>query len=210
MVPYGSPEDIGVIQLAWLGDSVWELHQRLRHVHFPLKSKDLHLSVVNEVKAKSQSKSLSQIEHLLNSNEMDLIRRARNKTKRYPKSSDPTIYSRATGFETLIGWLFLKDPQRLSTLFEYLELKMNLTMKKSSKKKFPGKNNKEYKKSLDFSRFSKNTNRSEKNDRFLNNSSKNKKVENLKKNDENNTFSCLLYTSPSPRDIPLSRMPSSA
>ena len=75
MVPYGSPEDIGVIQLAWLGDSVWELHQRLRHVHFPLKSKDLHLSVVNEVKAKSQSKSLSQIEHLLNSNEIDLIRR---------------------------------------------------------------------------------------------------------------------------------------
>ena len=48
-----------------------------------LKSKDLHLSVVNEVKAKSQSKSLSQIEHLLNSNEIDLIRRARNKTKRY-------------------------------------------------------------------------------------------------------------------------------
>ena len=33
---------------------------------FPLKSKELHLSVVNEVKAKSQSKSLSQIEHLLN------------------------------------------------------------------------------------------------------------------------------------------------
>ena len=79
MVPYGSPEEIGVIQLAWLGDSVWELHQRLRHVHFPLNSKELHLSVVNEVKAKSQSKSLSQIEHLLNSFEIDLIRRARNK-----------------------------------------------------------------------------------------------------------------------------------
>ncbi len=46
---------------------------KTKHVHFPLKSKDLHLSVVNEVKAKSQSKSLSQIEHLLNSNEMDLI-----------------------------------------------------------------------------------------------------------------------------------------
>ena len=124
MVPYGTPEDIGVIQLAWLGDSVWELHQRLKHVHFPLKSKELHLSVVNEVKAISQSKLLSEIEHLLNANEMDLIRRARNKSKRYPKSSDPTIYSRATGFETLIGWLFLKDPQRLSTLFEHLEIKM--------------------------------------------------------------------------------------
>ena len=124
MVPHGSPEEIGVIQLAWLGDSVWELHQRLKYVHFPLKSKELHLSVVNEVKAKSQSKSLSQIEHLLDENEMDLIRRARNKVKRHPKSSDPAIYSRATGFETLIGWLFLKNPQRLSTLFEYLEINM--------------------------------------------------------------------------------------
>ena len=122
--PFGSPEEIGVIQLAWLGDSVWELHQRLRHVHFPLKSKDLHLSVVNEVKANSQSKSLRQIEHLLNDFEIDLIRRARNKTRRYPKSTDPSIYSRATGFETLIGWLFLKDPNRLSIFFEYLDVKL--------------------------------------------------------------------------------------
>ena len=125
MVPFGSPEEIGVIQLAWLGDSIWELHQRLRYIQYPLKSKELHLSVVNEVKAESQSKSLSQIEHLLSKNEIDLIRRARNKIKRYPKSSDPTVYSRATGFETLIGWLFLKDPQRLSTLFEYLEIKID-------------------------------------------------------------------------------------
>jgi len=121
--PYGSPEEIGVIQLAWLGDSVWELHQRLRHVHIPLKSKDLHLSVVNEVKAQAQSKSLDDIEHLLNSFETNLVRRARNKTKRFPKSVNPAVYSRATGFETLIGWLFLKDPKRLSKIFEYLECK---------------------------------------------------------------------------------------
>ena len=123
IVPHGSPEEIGVIQLAWLGDSVWELHQRLRHVHIPLNSKELHLSVVNEVKAHAQSKSLEDIEHLLNSFEINLIRRARNKTKRFPKSSDPAIYSRATGFETLIGWLFLKDPKRLCKIFEYLEYK---------------------------------------------------------------------------------------
>ena len=119
LVPHGSPEDIGVIQLAWLGDSVWELHQRLRYVHFPLKSKELHLSVVNEVKAISQAKSLQDIEHLLDSFEIDLVRRARNKTKRFPKSADPVIYSKATGFETLIGWLFLKDPNRLSKIFDY-------------------------------------------------------------------------------------------
>ena len=123
LVPHGSPEDIGVIKLAWLGDSVWELHQRLRYVHFPLKSKELHLSVVNEVKAISQAKSLQDIEHLLDSFEIDLVRRARNKTKRFPKSADPVIYSKATGFETLIGWLFLKDPNRLSKIFDYLDSK---------------------------------------------------------------------------------------
>ena len=123
LVPHGSPEEIGVIQLAWLGDSVWELHQRLRHVHIPLKSKELHLSVLNEVKAQAQSKSLDDIEHLLNSFEINLIKRARNKTKRFPKSSDPVVYSRATGFETLLGWLFLKDPKRLSKIFEYLDCK---------------------------------------------------------------------------------------
>jgi len=61
---------------------------------------------------------------------------------------------------------------------------------KNSSNKFRG-NNKEFKKNSHFGYFSKNTNRSEKNDRFLNNSAKNKKVENLKKDDENNTFSSL-------------------
>ena len=79
--------------------------------------------MVNEVKAQAQSKSLDDIEHMLNSFEINLIRRARNKTKRFPKSSDPTVYARATGFETLVGWLFLKDPERLSIIFEYLECK---------------------------------------------------------------------------------------
>ena len=64
---------------------------------------------------------------------------------------------------------------------------------KNFSNKFRGKNNNEYKKNSDFGYYSKNTIRSEKNDRFLNNSAKNKKVENLKNNDENNT--CLLYTS---------------
>ena len=55
-------------------------------------------------------------------------------------------------------------------------------MKNSSNKKFLGKNNKEYKKKSEFGYYSKNTNRSEKNERFLNNSTKNKNVENLNKN----------------------------
>jgi len=66
---------------------------------------------------------------------------------------------------------------------------------KNFSNKFRGKNNKEYKKNSDFGYYSKNTNRSEKNDRFLSNSAKNKKVANLKKNDENN-FSSLKRRNP--------------
>ena len=62
---------------------------------------------------------------------------------------------------------------------------------KNSSNKFRRKNNKEYKKNSDFGYYSKNTNRSAKNNGFLNNSAKNLNVENLKKNDENNTFSYL-------------------
>jgi len=62
---------------------------------------------------------------------------------------------------------------------------------KNSSNKFRGKNNKMHKKNSDFGYYSKNTNRSKKNDSFLNNSANNKKVENLKKSDENNTFSSL-------------------
>ena len=53
-------------------------------------------------------------------------------------------------------------------------------MKNSSKKNSSGKNKNEYNKNSDFSYYSKNTNRLEKKDRFLNNSPKDKKVENLK------------------------------
>ena len=69
-------------------------------------------------------------------------------------------------------------------------------MKSPSKKKFNGKNNKEHNKNSDFVYYSKNTNRLEKNDRNLRNSSKNKNVEHLNKNDKNNTFSSFKRRKP--------------
>ena len=69
-------------------------------------------------------------------------------------------------------------------------------MKNSSKKKFPGKNNKEYKKNSDFEYYSKNLNRSKKNERFSKNYDKNKNIENLDKNDKNDSFSSLKRKKP--------------
>jgi ribonuclease-3 family protein len=39
------------LQLAWLGDAIWELHQRLHHCRLPAQSKDLHQAVVASVRA---------------------------------------------------------------------------------------------------------------------------------------------------------------
>ena len=64
-------------------------------------------------------------------------------------------------------------------------------MKNSSKKNFLGKNNKDYKKKSDFGYYSKNSIRSDQNERFINKSSKNKNVENFNKKEKNNTFSTL-------------------
>ncbi len=66
-------------------------------------------------------------------------------------------------------------------------------MNKTSKNKFSGKKNKDYKRNSDFGYYSENTNTSEKNERFLKNSAKNKNVENLNKN---NNFSSLKRRKP--------------
>jgi ribonuclease-3 family protein len=102
---------------------VWELHQRLRHGSRPGRSDDLHRAVVADVRADAQSRLLSWLEEreLLCSEELDLVRRGRNSAGRGPRRADAAVYGRATGFETMVGWLFLNNPARLAELFDHLE-----------------------------------------------------------------------------------------
>ena len=118
---YGRPDALGPLQLAWLGDAVWELHQRLRHCHQPKRSRDLHDSVVAEVKATAQAQALYLLEPHLSIIEKDWVRRGRNSAGRGPRSGNPASYGKATGFETMVGWLFLKNPTRLAQLLDRLE-----------------------------------------------------------------------------------------
>ena len=116
-------ELLGPLQLAWIGDAVWELHQRLRHGARPGRSDQLHRAVVADVRADAQSRLLSWLEdrELLSSEELDLVRRGRNSAGRGPRRADAAVYGRATGFETMVGWLFLNNPARLAELFDHLE-----------------------------------------------------------------------------------------
>ncbi|KGG12641.1 hypothetical protein EV05_1854 [Prochlorococcus sp. MIT 0601] len=120
-MPSGCPDDLGPLQLAWLGDAVWEMHQRIMFCKTPARSKDLHEAVVSKVNAESQAKALSRLEVYLTDVEKQLVRRGRNKVGRGSRKLDVAIYSQATGFETLIGWLFLKNPARLAQILDRLE-----------------------------------------------------------------------------------------
>ena len=120
-----SPDGLGPLQLAWLGDAVWEMHQRLRYCSTPMRSKDLHNAVVKEVNASSQAKAITKLEPFLTDTEKGFLRKGRNKAGRGPKNVDAATYAIATGFETIVGWLFLKNPNRLADLFDLLDRPIN-------------------------------------------------------------------------------------
>lgn len=113
-------QDLGPLQLAWLGDAVWELHQRLLRCRQPGRSNALHQEVVGAVKAEAQALALERLQPLLSEAELDLVRRGRNRAGRGPRKGEAGIYGQATGFETMIGWLFLQNPQRLAWLLDQL------------------------------------------------------------------------------------------
>ena len=83
---------------------------------------ELHKRAVALVRAEAQSKALAKLEPLLNAEELDLVRRGRNACGRGPRRGDPSIYGRASGFETMVGWLHLNQPERLQQLFHQLDL----------------------------------------------------------------------------------------
>ncbi|MEB3259819.1 MAG: ribonuclease III domain-containing protein [Cyanobacteriota bacterium] len=113
--------ELNVLQLAWLGDAVWELHQRLRHCQAPGRPNDLHNLVVARVRAEAQAKALERLRPHLRPGEESLVRRGRNRAGRGSRHQDGSLHGQATGFETMVGWLFLRDPRRLAELLDHLE-----------------------------------------------------------------------------------------
>ena len=65
--------------------------------------------------------ALERLDGLLSQAERELVRRGRNRAGRGPRHGDPAAYGLATGFEALLGWLFLHDPPRLVELLDHLE-----------------------------------------------------------------------------------------
>ena len=116
---------INVISLAYLGDSVYEIYVREYLIKKGIaKVEDLQKEAVKYVSAKSQCKILSYLmdNELLNDMELDIVKRGRNyKRTSHPKNTDIITYKMSSGFEAMIGYLYLNNEKdRLDEIMNYI------------------------------------------------------------------------------------------
>ena len=119
---------INVITLAYLGDAIYEVYIREKMIkEAPLKVEQLQKKAINYVSAKAQAKILSNLidTNALTDEEWDIVKRGRNyKRSSHPKNTDIITYKLSTGFETLIGYLYLSGKTtRLREILELIEVK---------------------------------------------------------------------------------------
>lgn len=101
------------LALAYLGDSVYEVYVRKYLIdRGNTKVNDLQKNSTNYVSAKSQKRLLDLLleKNFLTESELDVVRKGRNtKSHKAPKNTDIITYKAATGFEALIGYLYLQN-----------------------------------------------------------------------------------------------------
>ena len=117
-------KEIPSLALAYLGDSIYEVYIReyllskgICHVN------DLQKEATNFVSAKNQTKILNMLvdNNILNEEELNIVTRARNqKSNHKPKNTDIITYKYATGFEALIGYLYINDKDRLNEIINII------------------------------------------------------------------------------------------
>ena len=86
----------------------------------------LNASAVPYVSAKGQVKILDKLtkDNFLTEEELDIVKRGRNnKKENHPKNTDIITYKLSTGFEALLGDLYLNNKDRLKEILEQIEVK---------------------------------------------------------------------------------------
>jgi len=118
---------INIITLAYLGDSIYEVYIRESLLKNGLcRVDDMQKEAVNYVSARSQAKILDELlnNNYLTEEEIEIVKRGRNyKRNTHPKNTGIITYKRSSGFESLIGYLYLKDKNRLKEILNLIEVK---------------------------------------------------------------------------------------
>lgn len=97
----------GSLELAYLGDALYDLYVRERLVARGGRVRALHREAISLVCAHAQSEALACIADALTDEERDVVRRARNAKQTPPKNADAGEYHHATALEALVGWLYV-------------------------------------------------------------------------------------------------------
>lgn len=98
------------LALAYIGDTVYESRIRKHLIDKGLtKVNDLHKNAVKYTSAKGQYKAMGKLASLLTEEETDIFKRGRNTQGAKRKNTTLQEYQQATGFEALVGYLYLME-----------------------------------------------------------------------------------------------------
>lgn len=122
---YSDPKEYSPLSLAYIGDSVYDL--LIKTVLVTRNNKQAfkyHKEASSYVKAETQAICIDPLFNELTEEEQDIYKRGRN-AKSHSTAKNATVgqYRKATGFEALVGYLYLKKDY--DRLFELVKKVMN-------------------------------------------------------------------------------------
>lgn len=118
---------INIQILALLGDAIFSLYVREELLKTGINNpKKLQQRSVEYVSAKGQVRILNRLieNNFLTEEELDIVKRGRNnKKENHPKNTEVIIYKLSTGFEALLGDLYINNKERLKEILSQIEVK---------------------------------------------------------------------------------------
>lgn len=117
--PSDDPRTWPIDRLAYIGDAVFELYVRMAVAGRSRQATGaLHGMSVRLVSAAAQTAACARISDMLSEDEAALLKRGRNaKPHSLPKHAEQSVYRQATGFEALLGYLYLSgQDERLAAV----------------------------------------------------------------------------------------------
>lgn len=115
-----NPEQMPALVLAYVGDAFFTLYIRTRLLAYEQnKVRILHNYDAKIVSAAMQAVAYKNLEDKLSEEELAIAKRGRNAKSMVPKSATVSEYRYSTGFEAMLGYLYLKRSyERLSEIAE--------------------------------------------------------------------------------------------
>lgn len=118
--PADEIKTLSPLVLAHVGDAYFHLYVRTRLLQVTHNITRLHDLSAEIVSAPAQAKTYHAIENFLTDDERDIFRRGRNAHSHAPRKATVAEYHASTGFEALLGELFLR--KKFTRLEEICEL----------------------------------------------------------------------------------------